>query len=220
VLVANHRGYKMFNPKLDFVVCCNAFRVDDKYFIKEISLVACDLRLHFNVRLPPFILTSKLSSKDVATTWFCEKVLHHLKFANSIFDCPLSVVTNVIKRLQLSSPNSSFFVKGDQDLRNYLTRVCRVTCKNLSPCPRAYSGNENNARLKFCPLHSYAKCSFFKATFYFEQNSINPPYPSTSDTISSADTTQHGRPSDSSSTADSIRKDAVTSSFRRRRAST
>jgi hypothetical protein len=183
----------MFNSKLDFIICCNAFRVNGKYFIKEISIVGSELRLHFNVRLPLFILNSKLSSKDVATTWFCEKVLHHLKFANSIFDCPLNVVTNVIKRLQMASPNSSFFVKGDYDLRNYLTRACRVTCNDLPTCPKAYSGTENNARFKFCPLHSHAKCSFFKAKFYFEQTCINCTALSYPTIISTeADYVQHG----------------------------
>jgi hypothetical protein len=207
----------MFNPTLDFVVCCNAFRVGENYFIKEISVVASDIRLHFNVRLPPHILTSKLSPKDFATIWFCEKVLHHLKFANSIFDCPLSVVTNIIKRLRLSSPESSFYVKGDRDLMNYLTRVCRVTCYNLPVCPRAYSENENNTRLKFCPLHSYEKCSFFKATFYFDQNFIKPPFLPTSAIISPADTVQHGRPS--SNTAATINHAAVSMGFLRRRTS-
>lgn len=167
------------NELRDYAICCNAFVVDSKYYIKEITIIGAHIRHHFRVKIPKYILRKPITRKERDSIWYCEQVLHGNLFENETHDCSIRVVTSEIRRLQSYDPDCIFYVKGDSALETYLRRTCRVRCLNLitakcEPSPIKF-------KFYFCPHHTASQCSYYKAASFFNQATAPLPYKSRSD---------------------------------------
>jgi hypothetical protein len=150
-----------------FVFTTSGFPVGDSFFFKEISVYSQHIKIHWTVKLPK--LYEELSDVEKNRTLFCTKYIHDLEFRSYPHDYNLDEIRAFIKKLSIQIPDAVFTVKGDHELKDFITQQCGIACHDLTihGCPKITPPNDEKEMYPFCSLHPRAKCSYFKSARYY-----------------------------------------------------
>jgi len=150
-----------------YIVTCNGFNTEKGYFFKEISLYNHHIKYHWTVKLPTL---DESNEKEQNQILFCTKYIHGLQFQNNNFDLHIFQIKDLLIKMKRMSPEANFVVKGDYNLKKFLTHRCKLECVDLESfgCPK-YDPLEvaKFDAYPFCSLHEREKCCYARAAWYF-----------------------------------------------------
>jgi len=150
-----------------YIVTCNGFNTEKGYLFKEISLYNQHIKYHWTVKLP---MLDESNEKEQNQIRFCSKYIHNLQYQNHTFDHHLYQIKDSFVKLKRMTPEANFAVKGDHNLKRFLTQRCKLQCIDLESfgCPK-YDPMQVTKydSYPFCTLHEREKCCYARAAQYF-----------------------------------------------------